>query len=387
MHPRRSRLTDRIAIGLLAVTTLLAPLTGCASSGSPAASPSGTSTPATTTPATGSADASTGADRDVTLTVGGVTVAGSLRLPDGAGPFPAAVLLAGSGPTDRNGDTPLITGSIGTLRHLADVLARHGVASLRYDKLGSGKTGLGPFAADPSKIGFDVYVQEAAAALHTLAGSDRIDRAKLLVIGHSEGGLVALATAAGSIAPAPAPALVGVGLLEPLPVRYLDLIRLQLRPRIAELAAAGKLTEQEASDTLQRLDQAISTVRATGAFPTDTPTLLRQAGLSPANARFLQQADALDPARLASRLPATTSVLQTCSGKDIQVTCDQQQALRTALDAHGRHTWLRLENADHVLKNIGSQTSTGAEYGQDLPFDPALDAALASWLVAAASAH
>ena len=107
--------------------------------------------------------------------------------------------------------------------------------------------------------------------------------------------------------------------------------------------------------------------------------------MSGANARFLQQADALDPAELARTLPAATAVLQTCSVKDIQVSCDQQAALRAALDAHGRHTWLRLENADHVLKDIGSQTSTGAEYGRDLPFDPTLDAALAGWVPTAVS--
>jgi alpha-beta hydrolase superfamily lysophospholipase len=314
----------------------------------------------------------------VTFDVDGVTVHGSLRIPSGSGPFPAAVLLAGSGPTDRNGDSRLINGSIGTLRHLADVLARNGVATLRYDKLGSGSTGLGGFAADPGALGFDTYTAEAAAALRLLAGSRHVDPRRLVLIGHSEGGLIALATA--TTAELNAPALVGVGLLESLPMRYHDLFRIQIRAQLAAAAATGRLSAEQVDSTGQALDDAIVSLRTTGRFPTAMPDLLTRFGLTPAVARFLYQADRLDPVALAARLPASVAVLQTCAAKDVQVTCDQQQGLRAALDARGRHTWVRLENTDHVLKDIGTTTSTGAEYGQDLPFSPTLDTALAGWV-------
>ncbi len=72
--------------------------------------------------------------------------------------MPAVLLLAGSGPTDRNGDSALLPGSIGTLRHLADVLERKGFASLRYDKFGSGVTGLGPYSVDDvADLALDVH--------------------------------------------------------------------------------------------------------------------------------------------------------------------------------------------------------------------------------------
>ena len=78
------------------------------------------------------------ASTEVTFSGGasGVTLAGTLTTPPGAGPFPAAVLIAGSGPTDRNetvfGHKPFLL--------LADTLTRRGVAVLRYDKRGIGQS-------------------------------------------------------------------------------------------------------------------------------------------------------------------------------------------------------------------------------------------------------
>ncbi len=67
--------------------------------------------------------------------------------------MPAVLLIAGSGPTDRNGNSSVELGPINTLKTLADWLSLDGVASLRYDKLGSGETGLGPFAKRIDSIG------------------------------------------------------------------------------------------------------------------------------------------------------------------------------------------------------------------------------------------
>ncbi|MGH9593989.1 MAG: alpha/beta hydrolase, partial [Bryobacteraceae bacterium] len=57
---------------------------------------------------------------------------GTLELPSGDGPFPVVVIHAGSGPTDRDGNTPALPGKNDSLKMLAEALAAHGIASLRY---------------------------------------------------------------------------------------------------------------------------------------------------------------------------------------------------------------------------------------------------------------
>ena len=93
-------------------------------------------------------------DQPVSFQAGGLTVYATYRHPAAAtSPMPAVLLIAGSGPTDRNGNSALLPGPVGTLQAVADWLSADGVASLRYDKLGSGQTGLGPYVGHPSGIG------------------------------------------------------------------------------------------------------------------------------------------------------------------------------------------------------------------------------------------
>jgi len=109
-------------------------------------------------------------DQPVSFRAGGMTIYATFRHPRmGAGKIPAALLIAGSGPTDRNGNSPLIPGKVNTLKAIADWLSADGVASLRYDKLGSGQTGLGRYATDPDTIGIGPFEQEARSALSFLA--------------------------------------------------------------------------------------------------------------------------------------------------------------------------------------------------------------------------
>lgn len=77
---------------------------------------------------------------DVSWSLGPTTVHGTGLMPDGADPCPGVVLVAGSGPTDRDWNSPLVPGSNGSARLLAGALARSGIASLRYDKRASGPT-------------------------------------------------------------------------------------------------------------------------------------------------------------------------------------------------------------------------------------------------------
>ena len=122
----------------------------------------------------------------------GVMLAGTLTLPPpamGDGPFPAAILISGSGPNDRDETI---------LRHklflvLADSLTRRGLAVLRYDKRGIGKS-TGNYAQATSRD----FADDAGAAFSYLKTQPRVNAAKIGLIGHSEGGLIAPMVAAKS---------------------------------------------------------------------------------------------------------------------------------------------------------------------------------------------
>src|SRR5438067_8854933 len=108
----------------------------------------------------------------------GLPMRGTLILPDGDGPFPAIVLVAGSGPTDRNWCSPLLPGDNGSGRLFAEAFAAAGIASLRYDKRASG-----PRAAEnvPRLIGrmsMQSHLDELVAAVRVLAESDFVDSAR-----------------------------------------------------------------------------------------------------------------------------------------------------------------------------------------------------------------
>jgi len=124
------------------------------------------------------------AEEEVTFGGGaeGIVLAGTLTLPKGEGPFPAALLIAGSGPQDR--DESLANHRPFLL--IADALTRKGIAVLRYDKRGVGKSTGNPDAATTVDLAAD-----AQAGLAFLKSRKEIDRVKIGLIGHSEGAMIA----------------------------------------------------------------------------------------------------------------------------------------------------------------------------------------------------
>lgn len=125
------------------------------------------------------------ATEQVTFTNGDVTLAGTLSLPDGPGPFPAVVLVSGSGPQDR--DEYLGGGiAIRPFELLANALTPAGIAVLRYDDRGVGES-----TGDFSSGTLIDFAGDAEAALTYLTTRDDIDQEHIGLIGHSEGGAIA----------------------------------------------------------------------------------------------------------------------------------------------------------------------------------------------------
>jgi hypothetical protein len=325
----------------------------------------------------GSTVSNTWVDQSVKFSAGSLTVYATYRHPKvNHGPFPGVLLIAGSGPTDRNGNSTVEPGSVNTLKTLADWLSVDGVATLRYDKLGSGQTGLGPYANNPDAIGILPFEQESVAALRFLSKQTGINKKRLGVFGHSEGALYALLLASGHAGTVPP--IHALGLFEPLSLRYLDLIGIQIDAQIAAQVKSGAISKKLASSVTSTATSVIARLRRTGKVSADLPYGLSLI-LSPSSATYLYQADKLDPQTVASMLRVSTPVLVTCSFADSQVTCPEVNRIVHGLtSAKAKIDFVQLSNVDHVLKVDPS--GQAANYTKSLPFSSRLRSAIQSFV-------
>ena len=117
-------------------------------------------------------------------------ISGTLTVPDSIrGKIPVALIIAGSGPTDRNGNNPMMKNE--SLKLLAHGLASHKIASLRFDKRGIGESrAAGRTEAD---LRFEDYINDAGSWIDTLKKDHRFT--KVIVAGHSEGSLIGMIAA------------------------------------------------------------------------------------------------------------------------------------------------------------------------------------------------
>ena len=125
------------------------------------------------------------ATESVVLKTDGGELYGTLEIPEDAHAMPVALIISGSGPTDRDGNGPLV-GKNNSLKMLAEGLAEKGIASLRYDKRGiAASAAAGPKEAD---LRFDTYIKDAERWGKLLLQDRRFTQ--LVIIGHSEGALI-----------------------------------------------------------------------------------------------------------------------------------------------------------------------------------------------------
>ena len=196
----------------------------------------------------------------VTLTspVGNFALAGTLSIPDGPGPFPAAVLLSDMGGQDRDARQ----GSYRMFANLASSLARQGIAVLRLDDRGVGQSGGDSRLATTADL-----VRDAQAALNYLRVRPSIDPARTGFIGHGEGGNVALLAASQPQPPSFVVGLAAAGL------RGLELLTAQAEPATAaDTARAGTARRQALADIAAKA----KALRASGSNSAQTDTYVAQ---------------------------------------------------------------------------------------------------------------
>ncbi|WP_213876586.1 alpha/beta hydrolase [Pseudomonas sp. dw_358] len=226
---------------------------------------------------------------------------GTLLLPSASHPVPVVLIIAGSGPTDRDGNNP-DGGRTDSLKRLATLLARNGIASVRYDKRGvASGTAVTP---DERNLSLDGYVNDAVNWAHQLKQDPRFGR--LVLLGHSEGALVATLAAPAAGADAVI-SLAGSG--RPIDQVLREQIREQLPPPL-----------------VVRSDQIIDRLKA-GQYDTDVPPAL-QVVFRPSVQPYLVSLLRQDPAAAFARLKVPALIVQ--GRNDIQVSVADADALKAA---------------------------------------------------------
>jgi len=288
-----------------------------------------------------------------TIKSGALELGGTLVIPRGAtGRVPVVVIIAGSGPTDRNGNS-LMGIRPNSYAQLAWQLAGRGIATLRYDKRAMPGT-KGTF--DLTKMTLDDFAADARAAAESLAPDSRFS--KVVLLGHSEGSALALIAARQG---APVAGVISVsGLGRPLGVVMRE-----------------QLARQFDSATLVRYDTAMAQYLR-GEQPKDVPPQLGPLFV-PINLSFMKSLTSFDPPAAIRAVHQPVLIVQ--GGRDVQVTVADAERLHTAKpDAQ----LVVVPLANHVLKQATDTTLAGqmpTYQNPTVPIMPDVANAIADWIL------
>ena len=252
------------------------------------------------------------------VTSSGLLLPGTLTRPtETSGPIPIAVIVVGSGPTDRNGNGPLVQTDM--YAQLAHGLARRGVASVRYDKRGIGPS---MFTVDHTALTLDDFVGDVMTVAGAVAADSQYS--SVYLVGHSEGaGLVLQAANRGA-------PVAGIAMLSGLGRPLQDVIHDQF------LLLTDSLTVQKIDEAFERFLE--------GEDVADAPEVARPL-LAPVYRRLIASMAAYDPEAEIAR--ATVPVLIVQGAMDLQVLEEDAERLHAAQPAA---EMILLPNANHVLK-------------------------------------
>ncbi len=126
---------------------------------------------------------------DISWNIGETVVQATVTSPDAGGKHPGVVFVAGSGPTDRNWESPLLPGTNGSARLLAECLTARGYVTIRYDKRASGPRAMENVKLLAGHISLESHFEELKGAVEALLSRPDVDRTRLFVLTSSEGAL------------------------------------------------------------------------------------------------------------------------------------------------------------------------------------------------------
>jgi len=269
---------------------------------------------------------------------------GTLELPAAKPPFPIALLIAGSGPTDRDGNSPMLPGKNDALKMIAQALAARGIASLRYDKRAiAASKAAGLKEAD---LRFDIYVDDAVRWGQQLRKDGRFNA--LVIAGHSEGSLIGM-LAAQKLGASGYVSIAGPG--RPAATIIMEQVRAQ---------PIGPDLLKQVEDVVKSLEEG----RQVEPVPAALAPMLR-----PSVQPYLISWFKYDPAREIAKLKMPVLILQGTT--DIQVSVNDAKLLASALPAA---KLVMLDGINHVLKEApADRAKQVASYSDpSLPVSPRL---------------
>lgn len=300
---------------------------------------------------------------EVTFESDGIALAGTLTLPSGDGPWAAAVLITGSGAQDRDENTPGPGGlKLGIFRTIADSLTRRGIAVLRYDDRGVGGSG-----GSLSTAGLSDLVADVQAAVRYVRGRDEVDAARVALIGHSEGGIIAPIVAAEDAEIAAIVLMAGTS-------TPLDSVLVEQFTSAAREAGGDSAAVAEARAAAVELSRVIH-----------EGLNLEEADLPPAyealagNRKWLREHFEHDPLEAIRRVRCPVLILS--GGQDVQVAPRHARRLGTALDdaGHADHEVKIFPDLNHLF--AVSKGEGTAEYSDpNAEVDPRFLSFMADWL-------
>ena len=318
---------------------------------------------------------------DITFKVEGHDVPGTVVHPI-EGKWPAIVLMAGSGPTDRDWNSPLLPNKNGSGKLLADWLASHGAVVVRFDKAAVGGNKL---AAD--KVTLDTYVDELRGALTYARGRIDVDPDHVMLAGHSEGGLHAIRAAL-----AEGGRISGLILLSSMGRTGRDIVVGQNQVLLDEAVKAGKLTAADAKAQLDAVNQAFDAFIEGRPIDPDLVAKvpnLQQLGQLGGEAKLIRDLWSFDPAEGAAKIKVPVFVFNGL--KDIQVDpqLDAGRLEQKIRAGGGDVTVFLAPDANHVLehesKSLGElrahlQDTVAGYNTADRKLDDTTLGALGNWL-------
>jgi len=319
------------------------------------------------------------ATSDVSFGGNEATLAGTLTIPEGEGPFPTAVLISGSGQQDRDetllGHKPFLV--------LADHLARAGIATLRYDDRGVGESTGNPIGATTAD-----FADDAGYAVEFLVGRDEIGAIGL--IGHSEGGLIAPMIGGDTTGVSFVVLLAGPGLpgAEVLATQTEELLRAEGAPtHIVDwqvdwtnqvIAAAASDAEGAAVDAQIRSIMAAAAADAPAAMQSSVTEEGIDGVVAAYTDPWMRYFLAYDPRPALAALDIP--VLATIGTLDLQVSAaDNLPEIETALAGNADATVVEMDGLNHLFQT--ATTGAVSEYGViEETMSPAVLDLVAGWI-------